>query len=58
MNNLKKILQQVLDYYNEVGCSRLLEILCFALLLYLLSDLKFCNVKFKNSPRQLNYGAR
>lgn len=27
MNNLKKILQQVLDYYNEVGCIRLLKIL-------------------------------
>lgn len=25
MNNLKKILQQVVDYYNEVGCSPLSE---------------------------------
>ena len=25
MNNLKKILQKVVDYYSEVGCSRLSE---------------------------------
>lgn len=25
MNNLKKILQQVVNYYKEVGCSHLSE---------------------------------
>lgn len=27
MNNLKKILQMVVDYYNEVGCSHVHNIL-------------------------------
>lgn len=46
MNNLKKILQQVLDYYNEVGCSRLLKIL---FIFCITSPVEWLKLKITNS---------
>lgn len=64
MNNLKKILQKVVDYYNEVGCSRLLEGL-FTLSCLNGTSPFYCacwktqvkDLLLKNSFKQLNHGS-
>lgn len=57
MNNLKKILQQVLDYYNEVGCIRLLKIL-FILCITTHVFVEWLKLKINTSTKQLSYGAQ
>lgn len=57
MNNLKKILQQVLDYYNEVGRIRLSKIL-FIFCIISPVFVEWLKLKINNSPKQLRYCAR